>query len=82
MKSVVPDVQATLMSLDRKSRLAIEIDGIGHDMGDRPQRDVRRDAWLAERGVTMMRIAAGDLMHRFDEIADAIIRMASELPAK
>jgi very-short-patch-repair endonuclease len=31
-----------------KARLAIEIDGISHDLGDHPQRDQRRDAWLEE----------------------------------
>ena len=57
-----------------KARLAIEIDGASHDMGDRPQRDARRDPWLAEHGVTVMRIAAADLTRRFDDIADAITR--------
>ena len=27
-----------------KARLAVEVDGIGHDMGDRPRRDLRREA--------------------------------------
>jgi very-short-patch-repair endonuclease len=64
------------------ARLAIEIDGASHDMGDRPQRDARRDAWLKEHGVTVMRVAAIDLMRCFDETADAIMRMAAELSAK
>jgi very-short-patch-repair endonuclease len=62
-----------------KARLAVEIDGVGHDMGDRPQRDIRRDAWLATRGVTVMRIAASELQYRIDEAADAIVRMAAEV---
>lgn len=37
-----------------RARLAIEIDGISHDMGDRPQRDIRRDAWLKKQGVTVL----------------------------
>src|SRR6202000_2389735 len=28
-----------------KARLAIEVDGVSHDMADRPQRDLVRDAW-------------------------------------
>jgi very-short-patch-repair endonuclease len=64
-----------------KARLAIEIDGISHDMGDRPQRDIRRDAWLEERGLTVIRIAAGDLRGSMDEAADAIMRMATEKSA-
>jgi very-short-patch-repair endonuclease len=62
-----------------KARLAIEIDGIGHDMGVRPQRDERRDAWLKKHGVTVMRIAAAELTHNVDEAADAIVRLATEM---
>ena len=29
------------------ARLCIEIDGWGHNMGDQPQKDERRGAWLA-----------------------------------
>src|SRR6202451_1350492 len=61
-----------------KARLAIEIDGVSHDMGDRPQRDIRRDAWLEAHGVRVMRIAASELTRRIDEAADAIVRMAAE----
>jgi very-short-patch-repair endonuclease len=60
-----------------KARLAVEIDGISHDMGDRPQHDIGRDAWLEARGVTVMRIRASDLA-RIDDAADAIVRMAAE----
>jgi very-short-patch-repair endonuclease len=61
-----------------KARLAIEIDGASHDMGDRPQRDIRRNAWLAARGITVVRIAAGELTRAIEEMADAIVRMATE----
>lgn len=63
-----------------KARLAIEIDGISHDMGDRPERDMRRDAWLRKRGVTVLRIRAAELTKGIDEVADAIVRMAAEKP--
>jgi|SRR5580658_4689827 very-short-patch-repair endonuclease len=59
-----------------KANLAIEIDGISHDMGDRPRRDERRDAWLKKHGVTVVRIPAAELMHKIDEAADAIVRLA------
>ena len=62
--------------------LAVEIDGMSHDMSDRPQRDARRDAWLAEQGIRVIRIAAADLLQRFDETSDAILRMAIELAKK
>ncbi len=61
-----------------KARLAVEIDGISHDMGDRRERDIRRDVWLAGRGVTVVRIAASELSYKLDEAADAIVRMAAE----
>jgi very-short-patch-repair endonuclease len=61
-----------------KARLAIEIDGMSHDMGDRPQRDIRRDAWLKKHGITVLRIPAAELTNRIDEAADAIVRMAVE----
>ncbi len=63
-----------------KANLAVEIDGISHDMGDRPARDERRDAWLNKHGVTVMRISARELMRSVDETADAIVRLASEAP--
>jgi very-short-patch-repair endonuclease len=62
-----------------KARLAIELEGASHDMGDRPHRDQRRTAWLETRGITVMRIAADDLTRGLDEAADAIVRMAVDL---
>ncbi len=59
------------------ARLAVEVDGIGHDMGDRPQRDLRRDAWLSAQGVTVMRISASEVMRAFDDVVDAIVRTAT-----
>jgi len=61
-----------------KARLAIEIDGVSHDMGDRPERDCRRDAWLQERGITVVRIPARDML-KVETVADAIVRMALEM---
>ena len=59
-----------------KARLAIEIDGIAHDMGDRPRRDLRRQSWLEAQGITVVRIPASELARQFDEAADAVMRMA------
>jgi very-short-patch-repair endonuclease len=61
-----------------KAHLAVEIDGISHDMGNRPQHDEQRDAWLKKHGVTVMRIAAAELNCNIDETADAIVRPATE----
>lgn len=64
-----------------KARLAIEIDGIVHELGNRPQRDAHRDEWLASQGVTVVRIGAGQLMsgEEINEAADAIVRMAVDI---
>jgi very-short-patch-repair endonuclease len=61
-----------------QARLAVEIDGIGHDLGDRPQRNAARDAWLWTRGLTVMRIPASEVMLDADQAADAVVRMATE----
>jgi very-short-patch-repair endonuclease len=60
------------------ARLAVELDGISHDMGDRPQRDLERDAWLKAHGIEVVRIAVSDLPRNVDELADSIVQMASE----
>jgi very-short-patch-repair endonuclease len=52
---------------------------MSHDVGDRPERDMRRDAWLESQGLTVMRIAAGDVMMALDETADGVVRMATAL---
>jgi very-short-patch-repair endonuclease len=62
-----------------KARLAVEIDGVSHDMGDRLQRDIRRDSWLKARGVTVIRITAGELTRNIDDMADAIVGMAAQM---
>jgi very-short-patch-repair endonuclease len=62
-----------------EARLAVEIDGLSHGWGDRPQRDASRDAWLQARGFTVMRIAALEAMRDADEAAEAIVRTAIEM---
>jgi very-short-patch-repair endonuclease len=65
-----------------KARLAIEIDGVSHDLGDRPAHDEWREAWLKEQGVTIIRIPAVEVMRNIDDAADAIVRLAASLIAK
>ena len=45
-----------------ESRLAIEVDGRVHDMGDRPERDARRDAYLQSRGFAVLRLRAASVL--------------------
>ncbi|HEY1748064.1 MAG TPA: DUF559 domain-containing protein [Xanthobacteraceae bacterium] len=61
-----------------EANLAVEIDGISHDLGDQPQRDSQRDLWLKKHGVTVIRLPARELLSDIDEAADAIVRLASE----
>jgi very-short-patch-repair endonuclease len=61
-----------------EASLAVEVDGISHDLGDRPQRDARRDLWLKTHGVTAVHILATELLSDIDETADAIVRAAAE----
>ncbi len=42
-------------------RLAVEVDGLAHDAATQMQHDERRRGWLAERRVTVMRLAANDI---------------------
>ena len=62
-------------------RLAIEIDGISHDMADRPARDERRDAWLRSKGIETVRVRATDILKDPTAVADGLIAMVrSRLP--
>ena len=55
------------------AKLVVEIDGIAHDMGNRPQRDASRDAFLTERGLRVIRIPAGEVLENAEHVADSII---------
>ena len=43
-------------------RLAVEIDGAAHDIPDQAGHDLRRDAWLAEQGIRVLRFLAADVL--------------------
>ena len=55
------------------AKLAIEIDGIAHDMGDRPQRDEVRTAFLGARKLSVLHLAAADVLKDVDAAADSIV---------
>ena len=57
------------------AKTCIEIDGIAHDMGDRPERDQRKIAWLEAQGYQVVRVAATDVLRSPGEVADAILRL-------
>ena len=58
-----------------KAKVCIEIDGISHEMGDRPGRDERRDAWLCDQGIEVLRVSAIDVLKSPEDIAEAVIRL-------
>jgi very-short-patch-repair endonuclease len=72
--------------------LAIEVDGLAHDLGDHPGRDERRDRWVRDQGVETLRIAAEDVRMNLEGVVTHIVKrclertppppMAVPLPAK
>jgi very-short-patch-repair endonuclease len=62
-----------------KAKLAVEVDGQSHDMGERPGRDVRRDAYLAGEGVRVMRYRATEVIADPNGVAQAIFEAATAL---
>ncbi len=59
-----------------EAKLAVEIDGWGHNMGDQPKHDAQRDAWVAGQGVQTIRVSAADVMKDRDEVLQMILRAA------
>jgi very-short-patch-repair endonuclease len=53
-------------------RLIVEVDGIAHDMGDRPERDEERDLEFTEKGFQVLRVPAVDVLRDPDETAESI----------
>jgi very-short-patch-repair endonuclease len=53
------------------ARLAIEVDGSVHSTSDQAKHDALRTAWLAKRGVRVLRIAASDVLS--DEVLAGVL---------
>src|SRR6185437_3608359 len=53
------------------ARLAVEVDGFVHESEAQFQHDERRTAWLAGRGVRVLRIAARDILR--DETLECVL---------
>ncbi len=70
-----------------EARLALEVDGAAHDLPDRAARDEHRTAWLAERGIRVLRLPAchvlrgDDAEHVLPTIAAACAELAGCSPA-
>ena len=58
-----------------QAKLAIEIDGLVHDMSDRPERDQKRDAFVSAQGIEVLRVPAGDVLKSPEDVAEAIVAL-------
>ena len=56
--------------LCRELALVVELDGFSHDVA--PERDVRRDAWMAEHGFTVLRFTNADVHGNVEGVVTAI----------
>ena len=59
-----------------EGKLAIEVDGAHHDLPGQMEHDRRRDRWLAECGIKVMRIAATDVLD--EKALEGILVMIAE----
>ena len=59
-------------------RLAVEVDGQGHDHPDRVAHDRRRTAWLHGQGVRVIRLAAEAARTELEGVLEFIARIALE----
>ena len=57
------------------AKTCFEVDGIAHDMGNRPVRDAQRTAWLEAQGYRVVHIAARDVLAAPADVADALVRL-------
>lgn len=61
-----------------EARLAVEVDGMGHNEPDQSAKDRSRDAWLARQGIEVLRIAAEDVRVNLEGVVDFIALKASQ----
>ena len=57
-------------------KLVVEVDGDSHGMGDNPARDRRRDAWLREQGLRVLRFDAADVMRDVESVITVLLAAA------
>jgi very-short-patch-repair endonuclease len=61
-----------------EAALAIEVDGLAHELGSNPQRDARRDAWLAGCGIHTLRVRATDVRDNLDGVVAYVVEACRE----
>ena len=60
------------------AKLAIEVDGIAHEMGGNPAHDAVRDRWLEARHVATLRLPAGAITRSADAVIEWIVAACIE----
>ncbi|MDZ4372292.1 MAG: endonuclease domain-containing protein [Phenylobacterium sp.] len=63
------------------ARLAVEVDGSIHGEEGQIAHDQRRDRWLEQQGVTVLRIPASSVFQDCTEVADGARSLAAEIVA-
>ena len=48
--------------------VAVEVDGLSHDVGDNPERDARRDRWMRGQGIETIRIPAEEVRKNLEGV--------------
>ena len=59
--------------------LVVEIDGQSHGMGDRPAHDLRRETFLIEQGLRVLRYPAELVMRDPNGVAQAVFDAARRM---
>jgi very-short-patch-repair endonuclease len=52
---------------------AVEVDALAHELGSNPLRVERRDAWLASRGISTIRVRATDVRDNLEGVIAYIV---------
>jgi len=65
-----------------ETALAVEVDGLAHELGANPKRDERRDAWLASRGVLTVRVRATDVRDNLDGVVAHVVERCHRRSAR
>jgi very-short-patch-repair endonuclease len=62
-----------------KLKLAIELDGFSHNNPDAQQRDQKRDAFLYNKGYTVLRFTNDELLTNSESIVATILNVSAEI---
>jgi very-short-patch-repair endonuclease len=64
-----------------EAAVAVEVDGLAHELGTNPKRDERRDAWFAGRGIRTVRVKATDVRDNLEGVVAYILEACRQRSA-